>query len=137
VGARICAFSLAQQFWQELTGGVGLGGGFKGDNYDYDRPLQRVDESYDIVNTASGPRGPAKNCTGSGCCTPKCFAQKGDRGLPGLPGLQGPKGMQGFPGQEGFPGSKGSKGEAGPLGPRGPKGDRGRVGVPGFPGIPG
>lgn len=47
--------------------------------------VQRVPEAYDIVDTASAPfRGPpAKNCTGSGCCIPKCFAQKGDRGLPG------------------------------------------------------
>jgi integrin beta 8 len=57
--------------------------------------VQRVPEAYDIVDTASAPiRGPpaAKNCTGSGCCIPKCFAQKGDRGLQGVSGYPGPKG---------------------------------------------
>ncbi|KAF4530146.1 hypothetical protein B566_EDAN001403 [Ephemera danica] len=72
-----------------------------------------------------------------GCCTPRCFAEKGSRGSPGLPGLQGPKGQQGFPGMEGLPGPKGDKGDPGPQGPRGPKGDRGKMGMPGFPGING
>lgn len=52
-----------------------------------------MDRSYDIIDTASNQASgaPAKNCTGSGCCIPKCFAEKGNRGLPGLPGLPGPK----------------------------------------------
>lgn len=71
------------QMWNDIdSGSVGL----FGRNRARDRvPVQRVPEAYDIVDTASSPvRGPpAKNCTGSGCCIPKCFAQKGDRGLPG------------------------------------------------------
>lgn len=56
--------------------------------------VQTVPDSYDIVDTASSQvRGaPAKNCTGGGCCIPKCFAEKGNRGLPGLIGLTGEKG---------------------------------------------
>lgn len=78
--------------WNDIdSGGVGLLGRSK----NRDRVnVQRVPESYDIIDTAStqirGP--PAKNCTGSGCCIPKCFAEKGNRGLPGVPGYPGIKG---------------------------------------------
>lgn len=69
--------------WNDIdSGSVGL----FGRNRPRERVnVQRVPDSYDIVDTASAiNRGPpAKNCTGSGCCIPKCFAQKGDRGLPG------------------------------------------------------
>jgi collagen type IV alpha len=60
----------------------------------YRERVQNVPDSYDIIDTVS-PRGgpPPKNCTsGAGCCVPKCFAEKGNRGLPGLNGLPGPKG---------------------------------------------
>lgn len=81
------------QMWNDIdTGGVGLLGRNK--NIRERVNVQRVPESYDIIDTAStlnrGP--PAKNCTGSGCCIPKCFAEKGNRGLPGVPGYPGPKG---------------------------------------------
>lgn len=60
-------------------------------------PLQNIDSSYTIVDSRNvgAPGQPKKNCTGSaGGCIPKCFAEKGNRGLPGIPGLQGPKGAQ-------------------------------------------
>lgn len=59
-------------------------------------PVQRVPESYDIIDTASAHESgvPAKNCTGGGCCIPKCFAEKGNRGLPGVNGYPGPKGSR-------------------------------------------
>lgn len=58
-----------------------------------ERP-QNVPDSYDIIETTNPDRSQsAKNCTsGTGCCIPKCFAEKGNRGLPGLNGLPGPKG---------------------------------------------
>ena len=80
------------QLWNNIeSGGVGIFGRSR----DNERSQPRVHESYDIVDVAdSGLRGPpAKNCTGSGCCIPKCFAEKGNRGLPGVPGFQGIKGM--------------------------------------------
>lgn len=106
---------------------------------DYKPEPLHIDSSYDLIDTASNQASgtPAKNCTGSGCCIPKCFAEKGNRGLPGLAGLPGPKGVQGFTGSEGLPGSKGTKGDPGPSGPRGLKGDLGKAGIPGFPGIAG
>lgn len=82
--------------WNDIdSGGVGL----LGRNKLRERVnVQRVPESYDIIDTAStqirGP--PAKNCTGSGCCIPKCFAEKGNRGLPGVPGYPGIKGSWKF-----------------------------------------
>ena len=102
-----------QQFWADLAdSAVGL---FNTRPEPEPKPM-KIDPSYDIVDTVNGPRGPAqRNCTsGSGGCMPKCFAEKGDRGLPGLRGLPGPKGVQGFTGAEGLPGMKGSKGEGGP-----------------------
>lgn len=117
-------FAQFKQFWNDASsGGVGL---FNRRDREYERPTPlNVDSSYDIIDTAGtqASGGPSKNCTGSGCCIPKCFAEKGNRGLPGLPGLPGPKGVQGFPGTEGLPGSKGTKGDPGPIGPRGPKGN--------------
>lgn len=79
--------------WNDIdSGGIGLLGRNK--NTRERVPVQRVPESYDIIDTVSsqahGP--PTKNCTGSGCCIPKCFAEKGNRGLPGVPGYSGPKG---------------------------------------------
>lgn len=127
------------QLWQGLTGAIGyLGPRDSRVRDDYNRP-QDIDPSYELIDTVRGAQGPPpKNCTSSqGCCQPKCFAEKGNRGLPGLPGLQGPKGQRGFPGNEGLSGPKGLKGDPGPLGPRGPKGDRGRGGSPGFPGTGG
>lgn len=79
--------------WNDIEGGsVGLLGRNK--NIRERTNVQRVPDSYDIIDTANNPvRGPpAKNCTGSGCCIPKCFAEKGNRGLPGVPGYPGPKG---------------------------------------------
>lgn len=83
-----------QQFWNEAnTGGVGL---FRRpDNEIQEAPLQNIDSSYSIVESrnSAAPGLPKKNCTASaGGCIPKCFAEKGNRGLPGIPGLQGPKG---------------------------------------------
>jgi collagen type IV alpha len=72
------------QLWNDLdSGSVGFLGRNKNTRERVN--VQRVPDSYDIVDTASAQyRGAsAKNCTGSGCCIPKCFAQKGDRGLPG------------------------------------------------------
>jgi collagen type IV alpha len=78
------------QMWNDIdSGSVGLL-----QSRQRNRPSQRVPDAYDIVDVASAPvRGPPeKNCTGSGCCIPKCFAEKGNRGLPGVPGYPGPKG---------------------------------------------
>lgn len=82
------------QMWNDIdSGGVGLLGRNK--NIRDRGNVPRVPESYDIIDTASAQvRGPPqKNCTGSGCCIPKCFAEKGNRGLPGVPGYPGPKGV--------------------------------------------
>lgn len=124
---------ILQQFWNDAGGGVGL---FRRQP-EPEQPPFHVDSSYDIIDTSGRPSGPKKNCTQNGGCIPKCFAEKGNRGLPGISGLPGPKGVQGFPGTEGLPGPKGLKGEPGPFGPRGPKGDHGKSGIPGFPGIDG
>lgn len=82
--------------WNDIqSGGVGLLG--RNQNIRERLNTQRVPESYDIIDTASvQTRGqPTKNCTsGSGCCIPKCFAEKGNRGLPGVPGYPGPKGLK-------------------------------------------
>lgn len=69
--------------WNDIDSGSV---GFLGRNRARERVnVQRVPDAYEIVDTANAAvRGPpSKNCTGSGCCIPKCFAQKGDRGLPG------------------------------------------------------
>lgn len=123
-----------QQFWNDAnSGAVGL---FRRNEQEIERERERqlpnYDSAYDVREV---PNAQKKNCTSSNGCIPKCFAEKGNRGLPGVPGLPGPKGVQGFTGSEGSPGAKGSKGEPGPLGPRGLKGDRGKSGIPGFPGI--
>lgn len=57
----------------------------------------KVDSSYDIIdsNSARNSGEPPRNCNGSNWCIPKCFAEKGSRGLPGLTGLTGQKGVQG------------------------------------------
>lgn len=72
------------QMWNDIdSGSVGFLGRNK--NIRERTNVQKVPDSYDIIDTANAPvRGPpAKNCTGSGCCIPKCFAEKGNRGLPG------------------------------------------------------
>lgn len=81
--------------WNDIeSSGIALGRNRARERERERQNVQRVPEQFDIVDTASAViRGPpAKNCTGSGCCIPKCFAQKGDRGFPGLPGTTGPKG---------------------------------------------
>lgn len=83
--------------WNEVdSGSVGFLGRNK--NIRERTNVQKVPDSYDIIDTANTPvRGPpAKNCTGSGCCIPKCFAEKGNRGLPGVPGYPGPKGESNY-----------------------------------------
>lgn len=77
--------------WNELESASGI---LTGRRRQPKERTQTFPDSFDIVDTASSPvRGPpGKNCTGSGCCIPKCFAEKGNRGLPGLTGLPGPKG---------------------------------------------
>lgn len=84
--------SVSGQMWNELDRNSGISNPNR-----RRRPTERVQavpSAYDIVDTASAVvRGPpAKNCTGGGCCIPKCFAEKGNRGLPGLLGLSGEKG---------------------------------------------
>lgn len=51
---------------------------------------QKFDTNYEIVEV---PNAAKKNCTGSANCIPKCFAEKGSRGMPGLSGLTGEKGI--------------------------------------------
>lgn len=89
---------MIKQIWNEASGsgGVGLFG-----RRDYERPVQHIDSSYAVIDAANSTGQQRKNCTGSANCIPKCFAEKGNRGLPGIPGLQGPKGIQGFAGSEG------------------------------------
>lgn len=83
-------------------------------------PPQQIDPSYDVIDA---PHAPAKkNCTGSTNCIPKCFAEKGSRGIPGMPGGPGPQGPHGYNGGEGPQGEKGSKGDGGLQGNRGQKG---------------
>lgn len=80
---------LLQQFWNDVdSGGVGL---FRRKESDYEKPVQHIDSSYDVVDVPNA--APKKNCTGSANCIPKCFAEKGNRGFPGVSGLPGPKGL--------------------------------------------
>lgn len=91
IAAIICGWSIEfayAQLWNDL--GVGAVGHFprRENPRDHVAP-QQIDSSYDIIDTVRGAQGPpARNCTGSGCCIPKCFAEKGARGFPGLTGLQ-------------------------------------------------
>lgn len=78
------------QLWQGLTGAIGYLGPRDSRREDLYNRQPEIDPSYELIDTVRGAQGPPqKNCTASpGCCQPKCFAEKGNRGLPGLPGLQ-------------------------------------------------
>lgn len=63
-------------------------GGYRGNNeyvgnengYDRQGPYDSGSENYPSSYSAIPiPGGQAKNCSGSGCCVPKCFAEKGSR----------------------------------------------------------
>lgn len=85
-----------KQIWQETSGGIGLLG-----RREYEQPVQHIPSSYQLIDANNSTGSVRKNCTAQGNCAPKCFAEKGNRGLPGISGLQGPKGDSGFPGNEG------------------------------------
>lgn len=91
---------ILKQIWNEASGGIGLLGG-----REYEQPIQHVQHipnNYQLIDANNSTGGPRKNCTANGNCAPKCFAEKGNRGLPGISGLAGPKGDPGFPGSEGM-----------------------------------
>lgn len=111
-----------QQIWNfESSGGVSTKNMFGRNEQDMlVNPPQQIDPSYDVVDVPNAPA--KKNCTGSTNCIPKCFAEKGSRGIPGMPGATGPQGPHGYDGGEGPQGEKGSKGGTGLQGQRGHKG---------------
>lgn len=71
---------ILQQYWD--TWHTSAGSGNETRTGIYGRPdIRNTISNMDIVDTASAGGAPAKNCSGPGCCIPKCFAEKGARVL--------------------------------------------------------
>jgi len=60
-------------------GGGETYGGSRGNDYGYGYGAAGEDEGYPSNYHVVPMPGASRNCTGSGCCVPKCFAEKGSR----------------------------------------------------------
>jgi hypothetical protein len=74
------ACCLLQQYWSTSYNSTGLYGrvdsssSYHSGSSSYDAPGSSYN-TYPVI----GSRTPPANCTGSACCIPKCFAEKGSR----------------------------------------------------------